>query len=313
MNPQLTSHILMIRPVNFQYNAETAVNNHYQQDPEDINATQAQNAALKEFDEMVRSLRYNGILVTVIEDTSETYTPDSIFPNNWISLHSDGTLGLYPMFAENRRRERSKHVLDTISSHFSVTKTLDFTHFEQENKFLEGTGSLILDRVNKIAYAARSARTHPDLVDEFGRVFGYRTVVFTANQSVDNERLPIYHTNVMMCLGEDFSVICLDAIDNDSEKFRVIQHLEESGKRIIDITEAQVQAFAGNMLQVVNQEGKRFIVMSSSAYHSLTASQIKDLEQSGTLIHNNLSTIEACGGGSARCMMAEIFLPPKEA
>jgi len=311
MNEQITSHIFMIRPVGFRYNDETAGNNYYQKVIEGLDNESAQIQAVNEFDAMVVSLRYLGIDVNVISDTKEYDTPDSIFPNNWVSFHSDGTVGLYPMYAENRRQERNPKIIKQLGEKFQVLQTVDFSSSESKNLFLEGTGSLLLDRQHKIAYAAISSRTHPELLEKFSRTFRYQVISFFANQTVEGVRQPIYHTNVMMCLGETFTVICLDSIDDEMEKFRVIETLKNSGKEIIEITEDQVSSFAGNMLQLKNENEERFIVMSSSAFKSLTKFQIDALQKTNKIVHSSLDTIEACGGGSARCMMAEIFLPEK--
>ena len=311
MNAQITSHIFMMRPVAFRYNNETASNNYYQKVVEGLDDSAAQKQAENEFDAMVVSLTYLGIDVTVISDTKVPDTPDSIFPNNWVSFHSDGTVGLYPMFAENRRKERNPQIIEEIGKKFQIRQTVDFSSSEEEQKYLEGTGSLLLDRQHKIAYAAISSRTHPELLENFSRTFDYKIVSFLSNQTVEGLRQPIYHTNVMMCLGETFAVICLESIDDAMEKFKVIESLQRSGKEIIEITEDQVNSFAGNMLQLKNEHEERFIVMSTAAFHSLTRQQKDALEKTNKIVHSSLDTIEACGGGSARCMMAEIFLPEK--
>lgn len=299
----MTSHLLMIRPVQFAYNAETAVNNSFQVASNDASV---QEKALQEFDGFVAKLQANGIDVTVVHDTAEPYTPDSIFPNNWMSLHSNGTICMYPMFAVNRRQERKQHVLDAITEKFVVDSTIDFTGSEANNVFLEGTGSMVLDRDKQIAYACLSPRTDKDLLQLFCSPFNYTPVAFIAN---DENGSPIYHTNVMMCVADKFVVICLDSITDVTEKNMVVQSIENSGKTIIDINFYQMNHFAGNMLQVCNQQGEAFLVMSSQAYHSLTAAQIATIESYQPIIHSDIVTIETNGGGSARCMMAEIFLP----
>ena len=306
---QITNTILMIRPVRFRMNEQTAVNNYFQEE------IAIENAALnikaqEEFDAFVLVLKSKGINVIVIDDTVEKETPDSIFPNNWISFHADGTVGIYPMFAENRRNERREDVLETLESQgFSIANVMDYTSAEEEGVFLEGTGSLLLDRVHKKAYCTLSVRANEELIIEFCEDFDYLPVIFSANQSVDGKRVPIYHTNVMMCLAETFSVICLDAIDDKKEKKNVVAHLKESNKEVIVITEKQMHHFAGNMLQVLGENEARFLVMSTQAYESLTKAQIKAIEKHCEIIHSSLNTIEICGGGSARCMMAEVFLP----
>jgi hypothetical protein len=307
---RIASTILMIRPVHFYLNEETAKNNYFQNVNDSISHELSQNKALEEFDNMVDKLRSHGIEVIVIEDTIEPSTPDSIFPNNWVSFHRDGSVGIYPMFAPNRRKERRKEIFDMLKEtyHKNLTEIVDFTTFEEENKFLEGTGSLVIDRYSLTAYAALSGRTHPDLVDKFCARFGYEAVKFVAYQSIGTKRLPIYHTNVMMCIGDSFAVICLDSIDDQQERKNVVQHLTNTGKEIISISEQQTHQFAGNMLQLANENGERFIVMSSAAFHSLNEDQLSSLEKYGKCIHSDLTTIETLGGGSARCMIAEIFL-----
>ena len=305
-----TNTILMVRPLHFRMNEQTAVNNYYQQAMKGVLPETVNKKAQQEFDAFVEKLRAIGVQVIVVSDTEEADTPDSVFPNNWISFHENGTVGLYPMFAENRRLERREDILDVLEEHgFLINDVVDFTSAEDEGVFLEGTGSLLLDRINGKAYCALSARADEDLFIEFCEDFDYFPVLFTAYQTVDNERKPIYHTNVMMCLAETFSVICLESIDDKKERKQVLQHLKESGKEIISITESQVEHFAGNMLQVQGKDGELFMVMSSSAYQSLTTTQIKTITKHCKIVHSSLDTIEACGGGSARCMMAEIFLP----
>jgi hypothetical protein len=306
---QITDSILMIRPVNFRMNEETAVNNYFQ---EKINLDNAlvNEQAQKEFDDFVQRLRAADISVTVVSDIKENNTPDSIFPNNWISFHQDGTVVLYPMFAENRRRERREDILDTLEQEgFLITQIIDYTAAEKEHIFLEGTGSLLLDRVHKKAYCALSPRANEDLLIEFCEDFEYTPVMFQAYQSVRRKRLPIYHTNVMMALAEKQAIICLDAIDNKKEKELVVSHLKEDGKELIVITEEQMHQFAGNMLQLKNKNEERFMIMSQAAYQSLQKEQISAIEKHSKIIYSDLHIIETCGGGSARCMMAEIFLP----
>ena len=307
---QITNTILMIQPVSFRMNEQTAVNNYYQKVLDNLSPETVQLKALHEFDTFVKKLRSVGINVIVVEDTTETDTPDSIFPNNWISFHENGDVVLYPMYAENRRLERREDILDKLEEEgFLIENVIDYIAAENDNIFLEGTGSLLLDRIHKKAYCALSPRADEDLLIEFCEDFEYTPVPFIAYQTIDNNRLPIYHTNVMMCLGENFSVICLDAIDDGKERKNVVKNLKEDGKEVITITENQVNNFAGNMLQLKNNRGEKFIIMSDSAYDCLTENQRKKLEVHGTLLHSSLDTIEACGGGSARCMMAEVFLP----
>lgn len=301
---QNTHKLLMIRPVNFGFNAETAVNNSFQKDTGHV-----QQKALQEFDAFAAVLRNNKVNVMVIDDTPDPFTPDSIFPNNWVSFHEDGRLFLYPMFAPNRRQERKSHVLDAIKNKFVVTEMVDLSKFESENVFLEGTGSLVLDRENKIAYACLSPRTHQKLLDEFCRLTGYTSVTFTAT---DSNNIGIYHTNVMMCVGNTYAVICLASIRNKEERKKVIATLQSTNKEVIDISPDQLNHFAGNMLQVRNGNGELLLVMSSQAYHSLLPAQTEALEKHNRIIHSSLDIIETAGGGSARCMMAEVFLKNKQ-
>jgi hypothetical protein len=308
---QITNNIMMIKPVGFRYNEQTAVNNYYQNVLDNLTPEKIQKNALNEFNSLVEKLQSVSVNVVVIEDDKATDTPDSIFPNNWVSFHNDGMVGLYPMCAENRRDERREDILDTLVDEygFVIEEIKDFTEFEDHDKFLEGTGSMVLDRENKICYAAISIRTDEFAVMQFCEEFGYRPVSFTANQDVGGKRMAIYHTNVMMCVADTFVVICLDTIDNAIERENVIETLQETGKEIIEITEAQKHRFAGNMLQVLGD--RSYIVMSSSAYSSLTDEQKEKIEKNCPILCSSLDTIEACGGGSARCMMAEIFLPKK--
>lgn len=299
----------MIRPVNFRMNEQTAVNNYFQEEI-DAESASINVKAQEEFDAFVTVLKAKGVNVIVVDDTKDPDTPDSIFPNNWVSFHANGTVGLYPMFAENRRNERREDVLDVLEIEgFTVENIMDYTSAEEQDVFLEGTGSLLLDRVNKKAYCALSTRAEEELIIEFCEDFDYLPVIFTANQTVNGKRMPIYHTNVMMCLAENFAVICLGTIDDKKEKKNVVHHLKESGKEVVTITENQMHHFAGNMLQVLGADDTRYLVMSSQAFDSLNASQINSIEKHCEIIHSSLDTIEICGGGSARCMMAEVFLP----
>ena len=307
---QTTNTILMIRPVNFRMNEETAVNNYYQESIDGVLPETINTKAQKEFDVYVEKLKNIGVNVIVVNDRKKADTPDSIFPNNWVSFHENGDVGLYPMFAENRRRERREDILKTLEEKgFIINNIVDYTSAEEEQVFLEGTGSLILDRVNRKAYCALSPRADEDLFIEFCEDFEFTPVIFTSNQTVNGERKAIYHTNVMMCIGETFAVICLSSIDDKKERKNVIKHLKEDGKDIIDITEEQVNNFAGNMLQVKVRNDDSYLILSQAAYDSLTGSQIKTLERHTKILSSALDTIETCGGGSARCMMAEVFLP----
>lgn len=306
---QTTDTILMIRPISFRMNEQTAINNYFQ---EDINIRNSEiNAkAQQEFDAFVEKLRAVGIKVIVESDDKLMDTPDSIFPNNWVSFHSNGDVAIYPMFAENRRKERRDEVFISIENKgFKIENIVDYTNAENEGVFLEGTGSICMDRIHRKAYCALSPRADEDLFIEFCEDFEYTPVIFTAYQSVDGKRLPIYHTNVMMCLAEQFVVICLDTIDDKKERKNVVKHLKQDGKTIISITEAQMHQFAGNMLQLRGANNQRYLVMSEAARRSLASQQINAIEKFCPIISSSLETIETCGGGSARCMMAEIFLP----
>lgn len=300
---QTTSHILMIRPVNFAFNRETAVTNAFQVESND---SEVQQKAIREFDSFVDKLRSKRIDVIVINDTPEPYTPDSIFPNNWISFHNNGDVVLYPMFAENRRLERKPNVIAEIKSKFSVSNTIDLSNYEEQHRYLEGTGSIVLDREKRLAYACVSPRTDENLFTLFCEKMNYEPVMFHA---VDAKGGAIYHTNVMMCVGDKFVVICLDSIIEASEKKKVTDKILDSGKELINITLEQMNCFAGNMLQVNDRDGKKYLVMSTQAYESLTREQINKLQGYNEIIHSPLDTIEKNGGGSARCMMAEVHLP----
>lgn len=300
----------MIRPVQFRMNEQTAVNNYYQKTIEHLTPDAVNALAVEEFDAFVQKLQAAGIQVVVVEDTREFDTPDSIFPNNWISFHQNGTIALYPMFAENRRFERKESVVKAVEEKgFSIKHVVDYTEAEQENLFLEGTGSIILDREHQKAYCALSPRADEQLFIEFCEDFDFFPVIFSAYQTVNQKREKIYHTNVMMCIGSTFAVICLDSIDDKKERKNVINHLNKDNKDIIEITEDQVNQFAGNVLQLLGKNNTSFLIMSQSAFDSLRTDQLSKLEKHTKIISSALQTIEACGGGSARCMMAEIFLP----
>lgn len=302
---QHSAHLLMIRPVRFDFNAETAVNNSFQVNSKDL---LAQDKAAEEFNQFIKVLTLNGIDVTVVNDTPDPHTPDSIFPNNWISFHTDGTICLYPMFAHNRRLERKETVLKAIDEKFIIRNNIDLTHYEQSNLFLEGTGSMVLDRDHHIAYACLSPRTDLTVLNDFCNQLNYKPVYFWA---FDASNQPIYHTNVMMCVADKYVVICLASIKDLNERQLVINAITASGKAIIEIEFDQMNQFAGNMLQVNNKEGKLFLVMSSQAFHSLNKDQISQIELYNQILHSDITTIETNGGGSARCMMAEVFLQLK--
>ena len=306
---QTTNTVLMIEPVAFGYNAQTAENNYFQINSENENT---QLKALAEFNAFVEKLRSHGINVIVVKDTPEPHTPDSIFPNNWVSFSPEGKVVLYPMFAPNRRDERRMDIIEKLKNEgFEVKEIIDSTQSEKENRFLEGTGSIIFDQDNKIAYGSVSVRLDEDLFREFCAKIGFKPIVFHSYQTIDQKRMPIYHTNVMMCLADKFAVICLDCIDDETERQQVIETIEKSGKEIIAITEEQMHNFAGNMLQLHNDKGDKFLIMSQTAYGSLTQEQIKNIEKYSQIISSDLRTIEINGGGGARCMLAEVFLPKK--
>ncbi len=304
---QITDTILMVRPVAFRMNEQTAVNNYFQKD---LTADNVNERAQAEFDEFASKLRKVGVNVIVVDDKLEDDTPDSIFPNNWVSFHENGHIALYPMFAENRRKERRMEYFAKLEENgFKITQIVDYTSAEEHDLFLEGTGSLLLDRENQKAYCALSPRADEDLLIEFCEDFEFTPVIFNANQSVGGKRKAIYHTNVMMCLAEKFAVICLDTIDDSKERKNVLKHLKDDGKEVIAITEAQMHEFAGNMLQVRGAFDKKHLVMSSRAHKSLTQDQITKIGKHCEILSSDLEVIETCGGGSARCMMAEVFLP----
>ncbi len=298
-----TSSLLMIRPAAFAFNPQTAVNNSFQKITEQLHVHEK---ALIEFDNFVHLLSVYGIKVTVIQDTLEPHTPDSVFPNNWISFHEDGTVVLYPMFANNRKQERNKNVVEQLGDTFFIRSTIDLTGYEQQNAYLEGTGSMVLDRDYEIAYACLSPRTNASVLYDFCNSIGYSPVLFNA---VDENEKEIYHTNVMMCMADAYVVVCLDSVQEQLQKQMLADKFEETGKKVIEISLAQMNHFAGNMLQVENIAGNKFLIMSTQAYNSLTEDQVAILESFNPIIHSSLNTIEENGGGSARCMMAEIFLP----
>lgn len=306
---QTTDTVLMIEPIAFGYNAETAKNNYFQVEQ---TGSDIQSKALAEFNTFVGKLREKGINVITIKDTLDPHTPDSIFPNNWVSFHKDGKVVLYPMFASNRRVERREDIIENIQEQgFEVVEVDDWSFSETQGHFLEGTGSMIFDHDNKIAYGSVSLRLDEKLFREFCTKYGFAPVVFHSFQTVGTERLPIYHTNVMMCVADRFVVICLDCIDDELEREKVVETIKGSGKEIIEISEEQMQQFAGNMLQVQNKEGEKFLVMSQTAYQSLSLEQVAAIEKYCEIIYSDLNTIEVNGGGSARCMLAEVFLPKK--
>ena len=308
MKKQITNTVLMVRPVRFRMNEQTVVNNYFQEEM-DLKNDEINRQAQQEFDVLVEKLRTVGVKVIVVDDIYEQNTPDSVFPNNWITFHQNGDVAIYPMFAENRRRERREDILDKVEAEgFDIENVYDYTDAEKENIFLEGTGAMVLDRVNRKAYCALSPRADEELFIEFCEDFEYTPVIFKAYQQVNNEQLPIYHTNVMMALGVDFAVVCLDTITDKSERKNLLHHLKEDKKEVINITPKQMEQYAGNMLQVQGKDST-YLVMSDAAYNSLTPEQRETIEKHTAIIHSNLETIETCGGGSARCMLAEVFNP----
>lgn len=304
---QTAKTVLMVEPIAFGYNSQTAENNYFQKEQKE---TDIQEKALQEFNNFVAKLREKGINVITVKDTLNPHSPDSIFPNNWVSFHEDGTVALYPMFALNRRVERRPEILERLKDEgFKINTVEDFSPFENEEKYLEGTGSMIFDHDYKIAYGSVSLRLDEELFRNFCAKFGFTPIVFHSYQNVGDQRLPIYHTNVMMCVAEQFVVICLDCIDDEMEREKVQEVIKSSNKELIEISEDQLQQFAGNMLQVQNKEGDKFLVMSETAYKSLTKEQVERIENYCGIIYADLNTIETNGGGSARCMLAEVFLP----
>jgi hypothetical protein len=301
---QSTSNILMIRPVSFGFNEQTAGSNAFQN--KHHNERDAQTQAIKEFDGFVKTLRDNSVNVIVINDTPEPHTPDSIFPNNWVSFHDDGNVFLYPMQAPNRRLERREDIITQLQGDFKINHIEDLSGFESEEKFLEGTGSMVLDRQNKITYACLSPRTDKEVLNQFCEKTGYKAITFNA---FDENGIAIYHTNVLMGIGTKFAVICLDSITDNVEKQIVINSIKENGKALIEITFSQMNQFAGNLLEVKNTSGQTLIVLSKTAYGAFTDEQKSSLSNYGKLVYADINTIETIGGGSARCMMAEVHLP----
>ena len=292
----------MVRPYQFYFNQQTAANNFFQSN---INIENANELAIAEFDAMVDKLRAHQIKVNVVQDTKDPSTPDSIFPNNWVSTHEGGTLCLYPMFAQNRRAERKSTVIDFLQSNYQIQNILDLTDLEKEGKFLEGTGSMVLDHQNKLAYGCLSERLDKNAFNEWCEKMQFKAIAFKA---VDDKAQPIYHTNVMMCMGNQFVVICLESIPNEQEKQLVLESFKKSNKEVITISQDQLNHFAGNMLQVFDTNEKPHLIMSEQAYNSLKTEQVNSLEKYNPILPISIPTIEALGGGSTRCMMAEIYL-----
>ena len=310
MTKNATNSILMIRPVRFGMNAQTAVDNFYQQVEAAGEAHEDNKKAQVEFDAFVVKLRLAGVKVVEVQDTDNPHTPDSIFPNNWISMHEDGTVVLYPMKAENRRLERRSDIEQILTSEgFAFKEVYDLSAAEDEQSYLEGTGCIIFDHDQKIAFMARSQRADHQLFERLCEKLGYEPVVFSAFQDTPDGRRPIYHTNVLMCMTDKYAVLCADTIDNETERQYVLNKIEKSGKELLLISEAQKHQFGGNMLLVEGKHKSLHLVMSSSAFNSLTKDQLNFIEKYHSIIHADLKTIETLGGGSARCMLAEIYLP----
>ena len=294
----------MIRPAAFGYNEETAESNSFQSKLS-LSKEEVQQKALEEFDAMVQLLKEHDIDVIVLDDTKEPIKPDAIFPNNWFSTSPNGIVSIFPMYASSRRAEKRKDILKWLSENFAVKDVQDWSEFEKEERFLEGTGSMVIDHDNKMIYASVSERTSIPVLEKFASANGFQAIVFLAT---DKEGNPVYHTNVMMTLGENFAVLCERAIDEEWELIAVRQILESTNHTIIPITREQMHAFAGNMLEVKNKKGEKFLLMSQTAYDSLRKEQKQMLEAYSTLLPISIPTIEQTEGGSVRCMMAEIFL-----
>jgi hypothetical protein len=301
--------VMMIRPVNFAGNPQTLASNRFQSETPNVAAREVQAAAAREFDALAEALSRAGVKVHAFADTPEPHTPDSIFPNNWVSFHADGSVVLYPMLAANRRQERRRELLERLSIEhgFRITRILDLTAHERDGKFLEGTGSLVLDRVNRIAYACISPRTDVDVLGDFAQQLDYEVVAFEA---LDAGGVPIYHTNVLMCIGTNFAAICSDCI-REAERAAVVGTLRTTGHEIVDLSFEQLSEFAGNMLELRSVRGEPLIAMSQRALDSLSPQQRATLGRSGKLIAAAIPTIETLGGGSVRCMLAEVHLPKK--
>jgi hypothetical protein len=304
---QITRDLFMVRPAYFGPNAQTAVSNTFQQ-PTDRSAEALKTAALVEFDGLVQALRTAGVRVVVIDDTDEPVKPDAVFPNNWVTTHANGDVFLFPLEAPDRRMERRMDIINalTVEHGFAVERVVDLSDYERQGRFLEGTGSMVLDRIHQIAYAAMSTRTHPQLLQTFASEIGYEICSFA---TLDDVGRPIYHTNVMLALGRQFAVVCSGAIADSQQRAAVLQRLADTGRQIIDITMEQMGSFAGNVLEVCGNDGKSLIILSQTAHDALTDEQCAMLQQFGRLLPAAVDTIEQVGGGSVRCMLAEIFLP----
>ncbi len=303
---QASHAILMIRPFAFGFNEQTAISNTFQQQPDDV--FEIQNKAVQEFDQMVDLLRAHEIDVRVFQDTRSPLKPDVVFPNNWVSFHEDGSIILYPMMAENRRVERRMDIIDQLKSDFQVIGVIDLSEEEKQNNFLEGTGSLVFDYINRIAYACRSPRTSEQLVIKVCKRLGYKPVVFDA---VDQLGYPIYHTNVMMCVGSKFAVLCLDSIPSEADQDLLLESFKQTGHKVVAISFEQMKSFAGNMIEVKNRSGESVVLLSNRAFHSLLPGQVDAISRYTDMIPISIDVIEQIGGGSVRCMIAGIYLPER--
>ncbi len=308
MAKQTTSNVLMVRPSSFQFNIETAVSNAFQQTLEGVSEKEIREKAVAEFDAYVKKLEAHHIRVLVIQDSPEPAKPDAVFPNNWISMQQNGMVYLYPMNTPNRRLERRDEILETIEQSFEIKQVIDISDSENDHQFLEGTGSIIFDHINKIGYACISPRTDKDLFIAHCELLGYSHIYF---HSEDSDGNLVYHTNVMLTIGDGFAIICLESIREEEERQLLTDKLQSTGHEIIEISEAQMNNFAGNMLEVHNKEGQRYLVMSETAFESLNKSQVQQIEKHAAILMVSIPTIETIGGGSARCMLAEIFLEEK--
>lgn len=304
MSKQLTNSIIMIRPKYFGFNPETESNNKFQKRLVNTEDKLIRNQAIQEFDEMVITLRSKNIEVLVFEDVDELVLPDAVFPNNWISTHEDGSIYTYPMYAPIRRKEKREDIIKSLAQKFNVLKRYSLEVFELQNQFLEGTGSLILDRDNKIAYACLSPRTDARVLHKFSLLSGYKIIFFKA---MDQNGFEIYHTNVLMSIGQDFVICCMESIEQENREL-LLSTFENTGKELIDITFDQMSKFAGNMLEVKNIMNKRYLILSETANNSLTDIQRSKFSERTELLQVKIPIIERIGGGSARCMIAENFL-----
>lgn len=307
-NKQTTSNILMVRPASFGFNPETAETNVFQQTPKTKKATEISQKAIQEFDNMVDTLRKHHINVLVAEDSPKPMKPDAVFPNNWISMHHNGQIVLYPMLSQNRRVERRKEILELIEKNFTVTEYLHYEQNEANNRILEGTGSIVFDHPNKVAYACTSQRTDATLLVKLCKEIGYQPASFRAT---DSNNFEIYHTNIMMSIGESFVVVCMDAVEDGADKLLLTQFLRTTGKDIITISREQMNHFAGNILQVATTDDKQYILLSETARKALDDRQLTQLQSHAPILSFSIPTIEEIGDGSVRCMLAEIFLPKK--